>query len=218
MKAILAIFVLILLPSVTAGLIEERCKDTLLQPVDRFHRAPLGIIDNDSLDVPFHKDGVGPFKALTREAEKQNISMKPSSGFRAVAHQGRLFQEEVAIQRKSELSEQDALQKARRRVALPEYSEHHLAAIDVLHEDCKYLNCSLNRETWDFLAEYGPKYGFVVSYPEDKDCVYVYEPWHIRYVGKFTAQLYKQQGQCLNHFLQKEIPQLYADLVCVKIK
>ena len=40
-----------------------------------------------------------------------------------------------------------------------------------------------------WLAEHCHEYGFIIRYPKDKTDItgYVYEPWHIRYVGKDAA-------------------------------
>jgi zinc D-Ala-D-Ala carboxypeptidase len=40
------------------------------------------------------------------------------------------------------------------------------------------------------------KYGFVIRYPQNKQATtgYIYEPWHLRYVGKALAQEIHNQG------------------------
>ena len=46
-----------------------------------------------------------------------------------------------------------------------------------------------------WVAQHGHEYGFIIRYPKDKTGItgYIYEPWHIRYVGidaaaEITAQ------------------------------
>src|SRR5438105_4576727 len=47
------------------------------------------------------------------------------------------------------------------------------------------------------------RYGFVISYPADKVAVtgYIYEPWHIRYVGVAMAQAVVASGKTLTEYL-----------------
>jgi len=47
------------------------------------------------------------------------------------------------------------------------------------------------------------KYGFIMSYPKDKDEItgYIYEPWHYRYVGVDIAQKIKDTGETITEFL-----------------
>jgi D-alanyl-D-alanine carboxypeptidase len=46
------------------------------------------------------------------------------------------------------------------------------------------------------VAAHSWEYGFVLSYPDgraDRTC-YAYEPWHLRYVGRETAQAIHEAG------------------------
>ena len=54
-----------------------------------------------------------------------------------------------------------------------------------------------------WLAANAPAYGFVVSYPKGSQPItgYVYEPWHIRYVGIPLAQEITASGLTLTQFL-----------------
>ena len=69
----------------------------------------------------------------------------------------------------------------------------------------------INSTRWDFsdtveakwLAEHCYEYGFIIRYLEGKEEVtgYVYEPWHIRYVGVNISSQMKNTGLCLEEFL-----------------
>lgn len=54
-----------------------------------------------------------------------------------------------------------------------------------------------------WVAENCYKYGFIVRYPKGKDNItgYMYEPWHLRYLGKSTAKLVHDSGLTLEEFL-----------------
>ena len=84
-------------------------------------------------------------------------------------------------------------------------SEHSTGlALDILssgytHADEGYGETRPGR----WLAEHCWRYGFILRYPADKQHVtgVIYEPWHLRYVGKSAAQAMQESGQCLEEYL-----------------
>ena len=54
-----------------------------------------------------------------------------------------------------------------------------------------------------WIAENSWKYGFILRYPADKTDItgYIYESWHIRYVGKDVAQYIYENGLTLEEYL-----------------
>lgn len=73
------------------------------------------------------------------------------------------------------------------------------------------LAFDINSTRWDFkdtiegkwLAEHCYEYGFIIRYPENKQdkTGYVYEPWHVRYVGNKVANDIKNTGLCLEEYV-----------------
>lgn len=62
----------------------------------------------------------------------------------------------------------------------PGYSEHHTGlAVDI----------NGTQETYNWLEQHAPEYGFILRYPADKThwTGVSYEPWHFRYVGQELA-------------------------------
>ena len=57
-----------------------------------------------------------------------------------------------------------------------------------------------------WLAENAHKYGFIIRYPEDKEEItkYIYEPWHIRYLGVDLATLVYNSGLSYEEFVEEE--------------
>ena len=47
------------------------------------------------------------------------------------------------------------------------------------------------------------KYGFIIRYPKGKEDItgYIYEPWHVRYLGKDLAKKVTDSGLCLEEYL-----------------
>ena len=73
------------------------------------------------------------------------------------------------------------------------------------------LAFDINSTRWDFaeteeakwLANNCYDYGFIIRYMQGKEDItgYVYEPWHIRYVGNNISKQIKNTGLCLEEFL-----------------
>ena len=83
-------------------------------------------------------------------------------------------------------------------LAKPGFSEHQTGlAVDIgFYKEGKYVP---KFEIEDFetqfkwLKENAHKYGFIVRYPENKEDItgYIYEPWHLRYVGSRALFLFE---------------------------
>ena len=99
------------------------------------------------------------------------------------------------------------LEQAKRESAVPGHSEHQLGqAIDLTSE-------SVN---WELKEEFGStpegiwidqnlhKFGFALSYPRDKEEItgYIYEPWHLRYVGRACSKEWYESGKTLIEVLK----------------
>lgn len=91
--------------------------------------------------------------------------------------------------------------------ARPGHSEHQLGTtVDLgLIGDSNFKNFTASpAAVW--AAKNAHKFGFVVSYPQGKQTVtgYIWEPWHIRFVGvELATKLYKQ-GLTLEEYLSNQ--------------
>ena len=89
------------------------------------------------------------------------------------------------------------------------YSEHHTGlAIDIsIKKDGKFLidNGDLFKYKEDFekIHKYLKDFGFILRYPEGKESItgYMYEPWHIRYVGKVVSKIIYENDLTLEEYL-----------------
>ena len=54
-----------------------------------------------------------------------------------------------------------------------------------------------------WVAQHCHEYGFIVRYPKDKTHItgYIYEPWHLRYVGLEAANEITQLGVTLEEYI-----------------
>ena len=139
------------------------------------------------------------FNKLCTAAAKEGLNFYCVSGFRSYAYQKNLYNRYVA---------QDGKAAADRYSARPGHSEHQTGlALDV---NSVNQNFAYTKEG-KWLAANCYKYGFIIRYPEGKESVtgYMYEPWHIRYLGVETATAVFNSGLCLEEYLG--ITSVYAD-------
>ncbi|MHA6532619.1 M15 family metallopeptidase [Paenibacillus sp. BAC0078] len=135
-------------------------------------------------------------------AKKDGVHLAGVSGYRSEATQTRLFNNYVA---------KDGEEKARTYSAVPGYSEHQTGlAIDLSGTDgkCAAESCFAGTEEANWLAAHAAEYGFIIRYPEGKEDItgYMYEPWHVRYVGKDIAAAITEKGITLEEYYSDAIP------------
>ena len=102
------------------------------------------------------------------------------------------------------MTEEEAIAKTRSDTAYPGESEHQSGlAVDVLDYDHTLSNFAGTYEA-EWLAENCWKFGFILRYPQDKEEIttYVYEPWHLRYVGRYHAKRIYDMGMCLEEYVE----------------
>jgi D-alanyl-D-alanine carboxypeptidase len=122
---------------------------------------------------------------MFEDAKKENIYFAISSGFRNADIQKFLYEFWLQFQGPSALNE----------IAMPRFSEHQLGtAIDLTDNSINYEPVSQNFENsngYKWLKNNAYKYGFILSFPKNKEKItgYTYEPWHYRYVGKEIAKI-----------------------------
>ena len=149
-----------------------------------------------SLPSSYYPGGLTPetsaaFKKLQQAAWNDGISLWNASGFRSYSTQQQLYNNYVA---------RDGKAAADRYSARPGYSEHQSGlALDVNNPSSSFNNTK--EAKW--LAKNCAKYGFIIRYPQGKENItgFMYESWHIRYVGKSLAQKLMSSGQTLEEYL-----------------
>lgn len=123
--------------------------------------------------------------AITRMYEGAVAAGVPFSidtAYRDYALQERLYTREV---------KSSGVATADRLVARPGYSEHQTGLTADVYDVPANLRTPGFGETGAgvWIREHAHEYGFIVSYPNGSEPVtgYVYEPWHVRYVGTAVA-------------------------------
>ncbi len=128
---------------------------------------------------------------MINAAKTEGVILRMISGFRSYSTQNTLYNNYVARDGKAE---------ADRYSARPGHSEHQTG----LAFDLNSLEQSFeNTKEGKWLAENCWKYGFIIRYPKGKESVtgYMFEPWHVRYLGKDVAKKVYESGKCLEEYL-----------------
>lgn len=130
---------------------------------------------------------------LQREAQAQGINISNSySGYRSYQDQTQLYNNYVNLHGEEE---------ANTFSAKPGFSEHQTG----LTFDLKDFNGQLVEDpiTSQWIKDNCAQYGFIVRYPEGKEDItgYIYEPWHLRYVGEEVANQIMNNNTTLEQYL-----------------
>ena len=131
------------------------------------------------------------FEQMKEDALKDNIELWIQSGYRSYKTQEELYNRYV---------EEDGKEKADTYSARPGHSEHQTGlAMDINIIDESFEGTP--EAIWIEKNSY--KYGFIVRYPKGKEHItgYMYEPWHLRYVGKDIAKKIYDSNLTLEEYL-----------------
>lgn len=124
-------------------------------------------------------------------AKEDGIELWVRSGFRSYSYQANLYNNYV---------KRDGKAKADTYSARPGHSEHQTG----LAFDMNSLSTSFaGTPEGKWLAAHCYEYGFIIRYPKGKESItgYQYEPWHVRYLGRDTAEAVYDSGLTLEEYL-----------------
>ncbi|KKO54535.1 M15 family metallopeptidase [Paenibacillus sp. DMB20] len=145
------------------------------------------------------KEAAEALEKLFAAAESEGIELRAVSGYRSYERQKSVYESHVRSKGEEE---------ARRISAVPGTSEHQTGlSIDVSSASAGYELSEAFGDTKEglWLAENAPEYGFIIRYPEGQEGItgYVYEPWHIRYVGEDLAPDIAASGLTLEEYFDE---------------
>lgn len=150
-----------------------------------------------------HEDLVENLKAMFSDAENEDVHLAVTSGYRKPDIQKYLYDFWLDIEGTSALDE----------IAEPGASEHQLGTtVDLTDASIKYAGVDdrfADSKGGKWLQQNAHKYGFIMSYPEDKKDItgYEFEPWHWRFVGTDVAtKLYDRELTFNEYSLNKQKP------------
>lgn len=152
--------------------------------VDKY--IPEGLVEikdqiptKESRDLCLTEETAIALSKLISDAKSDNVDIEITSAFRSFEIQEILYAERM------EKVEKESIAK-------PGHSEHQLGTtIDFTSPEIKSISASIdfkNTPAYKWLLDNAYKYGFVMSYPSDRDTGYIFEPWHWRYLGVEAAE------------------------------
>ena len=130
------------------------------------------------------------FYEMQAHAELDGIDLWIQSGYRSYDTQVSIYNNYVAM---------DGQEAADTYSSRPGHSEHQSGlAADINNPDESFNGT----EAAEWLKNNCYKYGFIVRFPEGKEdsTGYIYESWHLRYVGKEWAKKITESGKSLEEY------------------
>ncbi len=130
------------------------------------------------------------------DAKAAGLTLRVASSYRSYVDQYIIYNDYVA---------RDGQAAADTYSARPGHSEHQSGlAFDLKSPAYDGLTLTFaDTPEGIWVAEHCHEYGFIIRYPKGKEEItgYMYEPWHIRYLGVDTATEVFESGLCLEEFL-----------------
>ena len=142
-------------------------------------------------DPKVNEEALKNLKKMQADAKALGLNIPLVSGYRSYETQENLYNKYV---------KKDGEKKANTYSAKPGESEHQTGlAFDIGSVDRSFANTI--EAKW--LAENAYLYGFIVRYPKGKTDItgYIYEPWHVRYLGEKKAKDVYLSGLTLEEYL-----------------
>ena len=131
------------------------------------------------------------FDTMRAAAKEEGLTLKIVSGYRSYQKQDKVYHNYAA---------RDGAALADRYSARAGSSEHQTGyAMDI--KSVRQSFAETKEGKW--LAAHCAEYGFILRYPKDKEAEtgFMYEPWHVRYLGVELAQKITDSGLCLEEYL-----------------
>ena len=131
------------------------------------------------------------FDEMAQAAAADGITLFVNSGFRTYQEQEELY---------NGYAQERGTGEADKVSSRPGHSEHQTGlTFDVNTTELSFEGTP--EAVW--LAKHCAEYGFIIRYPKGKEdeTGYIYEPWHIRYLGRETAEKVTKSGLSLEKYL-----------------
>ncbi len=170
--------------------LKEDYEPSNLQPIPNYMDPPY--------DMQLRKKPLEHLKSLWYAAKAEGVYLRVVSAYRSYEYQKNLFQR---------FADTYGPEKANTFSARAGQSEHQLGTtIDFGGTNVDLTADFADTDQGRWLAENAHKYGFAMSYPENKKHItgYIYEPWHYRYIGVDSAVEWKGSGLTLKEYLESK--------------
>lgn len=150
------------------------------------------------------------YEAMVAAAKEDGINLFLRSGFREHKTQQLYYDSNIKNYMDQGKSKEEAVRLTEEYYAIPGHSEHQSGlACDIISQEYQDEVYTLSEQfaktdAFKWLDENCTSFGFVLRYEKDKvDITKInYEPWHYRYVGAEHAKYMKENGLCLEEYLE----------------
>jgi D-alanyl-D-alanine carboxypeptidase len=191
--------------------------DCSLYPVNKTNALSDKYIPTNLTSIPFsksdklNKEAADALNSLFLDAKSKKINIRVVSAYRSFDTQRTTFNNWMNEELKKGKTRAQAEESANTYSAKEGHSEHQLGTtVDLACSSCtSFDNSTLNKALYKYLEENAYKFGFAISYYKNSQGLtgYIYEPWHIRYIGKDLANEFylgdylSENGDYLSKFL-----------------
>lgn len=157
-------------------------------------------LGSDNEEMTLRAEAAQATEAMFAAAGRENLSLMIASAFRSQNYQQNLYNGYVAT---------EGVEAADRSSARPGFSEHQTGwAFDVepASRQCEIEACFGQLPEGQWVATHAPEFGFIIRYGVGQETLtgYMYEPWHLRYVGQKLASELVKSGQTMEQFFGLE--------------
>lgn len=123
-------------------------------------------------------------------AAEDGITLWTASGYRTYEEQRALYEEYAAV---------DGYEAADTYSARPGHSEHETGLTFDVNDPSNTFDGTPEAQ---WLEQHCAEYGFIIRYPKGKEDItgFMYESWHVRYVGEEVAKFVMENGICLEEY------------------
>lgn len=156
------------------------------------------VLDNPEINQLREAAYLALIELFEAAKEEQNYQLYARSGYRSYSTQASLYNSYVANRGQA---------AADKFSAKPGQSEHQTGlSMDIT---CEAMNFQLDdtfgeTDEGKWVAENAHRFGFIIRYPKGKEDItgYMYEPWHIRYLGNELAKEVYESNLTLEEYFE----------------
>lgn len=144
----------------------------------------------ESYDPGTKQEAADALEEMQRAAAAEGLSLYVVSGYRSYQTQKSVYAGWVNIDGKEQADTYSS------RAGHSDHQTGYTFDLNSLEQSFAYTSEGM------WLAEHCAEFGFIIRYPEGKEMYtgYIYEPWHVRYIGKEKAKIITASGLSLEEY------------------
>lgn len=165
-------------------------------------------VNGPGMSQTMRADAAAALEEMFAAAKEDGINLAIVSGYRSYSKQSAIYGRKKA---------ENGQEAADRVSARPGTSEHQLGlAMDLAKKGSTQLNTAFGKtKEGQWVTANAHRFGFIVRYLEGYEDVtgYMYEPWHVRYVGKEHAEALFESALPMEWYMSDHKLQVYDYLI-----